>query len=125
MDDTSLKIGALYLGYTDSKPLAFKIRKIFFEPDEVVLSDDEVGTRVEELLNSFPKIPIKDGIELEIAKIKVAKDTKRGPANTKYNNTWFYKGMNSFDCPIIVCGANGRYVVIQHPDFHKYGFVIE
>ena len=96
-----------------------------FDLSEVVLTDDEVGNTVEELLLSFPIVSCENIVTVERQKLQVAKDTNRGVATTNYNNTWFYKGTSPTDSPIIVCGLEDKYYVFKHPDFEKYGFNVK
>lgn len=53
---------------------------------------------------------------------KIAMNTRRGPGNTKFGNTLFYKSKNEYDCPIIVVKKGDLYGIFKHPDFYKYGF---
>lgn len=110
----------------------------------------EIGYAVEIVLSQFPKfIPEKENTtfwnkvltfmslrkwigdtDFSIWKQKheVAKQTRRGVANTVYKNEWrevhFYSGNNMVDRPIIVSELNGKYAIWKHPDFDKYGFVV-
>lgn len=125
-EDKTKPITAFYLTAMEDGRNGFHILRLPFMPDEVVLTDQEVGVKVEELLNEFPTVQHSQndnpGIDLERAKNQVAKDSRRGSAQTNYNNAWFYKGSTQFDCPIIVCGIDDKYIVLKHPNFEKYGF---
>ena len=105
-----------------SKKIAMAILREKIDQSLFVLTESEVGDKVEEILNEFPQIKIEHEIELARAKNQVAIDSRRGIANTNYNNTWFYKGLNAFDVPIIVSQLGDKYYVFKHPVFEKYGF---
>ena len=105
--------------------ISLRILRENFDLSEVVLTDDEVGDAVEELLQSLPTARCDNVVAIERSKLQVAKDTNRGVATTNYNNTWFYKGTSPTDAPIIVCGLEDKYYVFKHPDFEKYGFNVE
>lgn len=62
---------------------------------------------------------------LQSKKNYVARDTRRGPANTNWKNVWFYNGKTVIDRPIIVSEIKGKYAIFMHPDFKKYGFKIK
>lgn len=98
------------------------ILKLPFTANDVVLTDEEVGVRVEELLLTLPKVSVKNSIDLERAKIEVVNNSRRAHPDTNYNNTWVYKGSTKYDAAIFVCGINDKYVVLTHPNFDKYGF---
>ena len=56
------------------------------------------------------------------ASAKIARQNRRGAGNTRFGDTLFYKGVNEFDCPIIVVKKGDLYGIFKHPDFDKYGF---
>lgn len=73
----------------------------------------------------------KDKFELyswHRVKNQIAKQSRRGPGNTRANienlSAMYYKGNAQFDSPIIVSEYNGKYAITKHPDFEKYGFVV-
>ena len=125
-NDTTKPLYAHYLTARDDGASGFRIFRIPFMSNDVTLTDEEVNVKVEELLTEFPTVHISKNynpsIDLERAKIQVAKDSMRAAAQTNYNNTWFYKGSYAFDVPIIVCGIDDKYIVLKHPNFEKYGF---
>ena len=122
LTDKDTENTTIKLFYLTAIPGGVRILKEPFDLSEVVLSDSEVGDRVEELISQFPSLEIENAVALERAKLQVAKATGRGVATTNYNDTWFYKGANSTDAPIIVCGLEDKYYIFKHPNFNQYGF---
>lgn len=57
----------------------------------------------------------------------VAMKTRRGVANIRWNDTFYYNGSHSVDCPIIVSKnlSTGLYAVVFHDDFLDYGFNVK
>lgn len=64
---------------------------------------------------------------------EIAKQSRRGFGKTKVRienlTSVFYKGESPnsalYDVPVIVHEFEGKYAVIKHPDFEKYGFIVE
>lgn len=93
---------------------------------ECIYTLEQVTNLVHEALESFTtKVKINTDIELKSNQLRVAEKCRRGVANTKWNNTWFYKGASPFDAPIIVTHFNNKYAFYKVADFDKYGFIIE
>ena len=53
---------------------------------------------------------------------KIAQNTRRGFGNTRFEDYMYYSGNNAVDRPIIVSEYNGKYALVKHPNFKKYGF---
>lgn len=84
---------------------------------------DTIGDVVEqEILLSFPEIVINKEQELRSAKTRVAFNTRRGMANTNFENVWWYQGQSNADRPIFVVSYEGKYGIWKHPQFKNYGF---
>lgn len=104
---------------------------------ECTLSESEMLTKVEKTLYEFPFTTISSAlgdiqteIQLNRLKNKVALETRRGVANTTYNNVLYYRNNIpnlEIDCdsPLFVLKNGDKYGVYKHPDFDKYGFVVE
>lgn len=120
--DDAIPVFFLTVETQTSKGIAISILREKIDQSLFVLTESEVGDKVEEILNEFPQIKIEDEIQLARAKNQVAIVSHRGTANTNYNTTWFYKGINAFDAPIVVSQLVDKYHVFKHPDFEKYGF---
>ena len=103
------------------------------ESVECSLSEDEMISEVEQLLESFPIYRIDGsatGHMEEIQQLQVrndiAKNALRGAGNTRFKNSLYYKGDNlNVDSPIIVAEHDGKYGIFKHPNFERYGFVLE
>ena len=93
-------------------------------------SEAEMNAQIKELLLSFPKFELLNGEDVQQfgmnrAANLIARNSRRGAGNTQWENVLFYTGGNSSDCPIIVAEHDGKYGVFKHPQFEKYGFVLE
>ena len=68
-------------------------------------------------------------LQWERIKNQIAKQSRRGMANIRAKienlSVSYYKGATPYDSPIIVSEYEGKYAIIKHPDFDKYGFVVE
>lgn len=53
---------------------------------------------------------------------RIAKNTRRGTGNTRFEDFVYYSGKNTIDRPIIVSEYMGNYSIVKHPNFEKYGF---
>ncbi len=94
--------------------------------DVLIETADTIGDKVEEaILTSFPTKVITNKFELRSAQSHVAMTTRRGVANTNWNNVWYYRGTVNprVDQPIFVIKYNDRYGIWKHPLFENYGFV--
>jgi hypothetical protein len=60
---------------------------------------------------------------------QIASQTRRGVGETKVKienlTSVFYLGHSPYDVPLIVSECDGFYAIVKHPDFEKYGFVVE
>ncbi len=127
-DPENTTINLFFLTSYRGEGIELRVLKEQFDLSEVVLTDEEVGSKVEELLLSFPKVKLEAKRDMTINdmlirnKEAVATASRRGRANTNYNDTWFYKGVSPMDAPIIVCGLDDKYYVFSHPNFKLYGF---
>lgn len=143
---TPEKIEAFYLISTnnDNKvPIYFrKIDRKTIAFDQFVYGEDDIGDVVESLLYTFPKWKVEEkGWDDIIARIniRIAQNSRRGVGNSEFESdkgiVCFYSGtqtngIQNFDRPIIVSQyySNERgkvYCITKHPDFDKYGFVVE
>jgi|LakMenEpi03Aug12_release.lakeMendotaPanAssembly.Ray.scaffolds.fasta_scaffold417485_4 hypothetical protein len=99
------------------------------ESVECTLSEDEMITGVEALLESFPVYPADDSISLQDKELEVietiSKNALRGTGNTRFKNSLYYKGDQPVDAPVIVAEVAGKYGIFKHPNFERYGFVLE
>jgi hypothetical protein len=101
------------------------------------LNEIEMLAQVEKTLYEFPVSTINctrgeqlQEIQLNKLKNEVAIQTRRGVANKKFNNVLYYRSnipnmKIEADSPIFVLKNGDRYGVFKHPDFNKYGFVVE
>jgi hypothetical protein len=59
---------------------------------------------------------------------EIAKQSRRGFGKSKVRienlTSVFYQGSTPYDVPVFVHEFEGKYAVIKHPDFEKYGFVV-
>lgn len=102
------------------------------ESVECSLSEDEMISEVEQLLESFPIYRIDGSANDQLKEIQqlqvsndIAKNALRGAGNTRFKNSFYYKGDETVDSPIIVAEHNGKYGIFKHPNFERYGFVLE
>ena len=102
-----------------------RIDKEMFLPEDFTLTEAEVGPAIETLMMRFPIINVANMVDLERAKLNVARETRRGVATTNWNDIWYYKGDSPTDSPIIVVSYEGKYAIFEHPKFMTYGFVVE
>lgn len=107
------------------EPVTIAMERFLVPLTDFVLTDEEVGIKVEELLNEFPVIETKNSVDVERARMNVVRTARRGVANTQFNNTHFYKGSSGTDAPIIVTHRAGKYYVFKHPNFEHYGFTVK
>jgi hypothetical protein len=130
-------LGQIYYMRVDVKPEINVINNtnvflnVYKATVECNLTEAEMVAKVDELLTSFESFnidPLTDrtsiAFEDEIA-FKIQSKSKRGVGNTKYKNSIYYKGDKLSDSPVIVAECEDRYAVFKHPNFEKYGFVIE
>jgi hypothetical protein len=110
----------------NSSNYEFKIDFHSFTLDQLTLTLDQVGAEVERVIGQFPTKVLTNEIDVMRARNDIAKESRRAWANTNFGNTWFYRGSNEIDCPIIVAGGGDadKYMVWKHPDFDKYGFTV-
>lgn len=102
------------------------------ESVECSLSEDEMVANVEKLLESFPIYRIDGSVNVQLKEIEelrvgneIAKNALRGVGNTRFRNSLYYKGDVVGDSPIIVAEHDGKYGIFKHPNFERYGFVLE
>lgn len=124
------QIDAKELGYADSgnevPHISFTIERIKLKEENFTIPESEVGGVVEQLLYQFPhKEASTEKFELQRHIVNVARETRRGMANKNWKNVWYYAGSSAFDHPILVTEYNGKYAVVKHPAFEKYGFVMK
>lgn len=141
------KFNSFYLTIKRESIVSITIERKDITPSDFIHSEDNIGDAVESLLVSFPTWEIEDKKEWNdpdslykkctIARInnKIAQNSRRGVGNSEFEfdkgTVYFYKGYNNqLDSPIIVSqylsneGDKG-YFVMKHPDFDRYGFVVE
>jgi hypothetical protein len=126
------KYSVFYLQINDySSPVEELSMSINSDKIDCALSEDEMISEVESLLGTFPVYKLIDGPDelVTVHELKVKNDiaTKalRGAGNTKFRNALYYKGEQSIDSPVIVAESGGKYGVFKHPNFEKYGYVLE
>ena len=106
--------------------VSLTIEKIKLTEKHFTIPERDVGGVIELLLYQFPhKEPSDEKFELQRHIVNVARETRRGTANKNWKNVWYYSGQNAFDSPILVAEHNGKYAVVKHPAFEKYGFVMK
>jgi hypothetical protein len=119
--------------------LDISIDKEFIPSEEYKYTIDEIGDVVESILLQFPKwdkwVDVADrndrSDDLNYMRIynKIEEQTRRAPLNTKVNienlTSVFHKGKLPYDVPLFVSEYQGKYAICKHPDFEKYGFVVE
>lgn len=109
--------------------------------EEYKYTEDDVGDIVESALMEFPKWdkPLTEECGLYNIGLQIARQTRRGMGETKFTNgkttSIFYTSkkehafpiteINKYDAPLVVSEYKGKYAVVKHPDFEKYGFVVE
>ena len=87
------------------------------------LTEEQLCEQLDAILTSFPESEYdNDDLGKKRAANQVARQTYRGPANTEYKNSIFYRSENWVDAAVIVMESKGRYGIFKHPDFDKYGF---
>lgn len=95
-----------------------------FVTNHPTYTDQEMNDIAKAALLSFDVKDIANNFDIERLKVKVATATRRGMANTNWNNVWYYKGSTNFDSPFIVGKMDeDKYVLFVHPNFDMYGFV--
>lgn len=121
------KLSGIYLTsiIKEDETTTISLERFLIPLTEFNLTEEEVGEKVEELLNQFPIVETKSKSDVERERSRVAKVTRRGFANTQFNNTHFYKGSNGSDAPIIVTHNEGKFHVFKHPKFEQYGFTVK
>lgn len=96
---------------------------------ECKLTEEEMVKEVDSLLTSFEPFrmdPVTDRTVTEDeVSFKIQAKCRRGIGNTRYKNSIYYKGIMASDSPVIVAEFDDKYAVFKHPNFEKYGFVIE
>jgi hypothetical protein len=105
------------------------ILSIGSESVECTLSEDEMISGVEALLESFPVYPVDGSLTLQDKELEVietiSKNALRGTGNTRFKNSLYYKGDQPIDAPVIIAEISGKYGIFKHPNFERYGFVLE
>lgn len=96
--------------------------------DEFKYSYDNVEDVILGLLETFPKVEINNPLELQKAKNNVARVTRMGMANTRYENIYWYDGgsgmwLHQADRLIQVFEHEGKYAVLARPNFETFGFI--
>lgn len=128
------KIHYLFLNKRDDGSITLTIDAL--ENCECTLSESEMLDKVEKTLYDFPSATIsyaddeQKEIQLNQLKNKVALQTRRGVAKVMYNNVVYYRNNIpnievDVDSPIFVLKNGDKYGVYKHPNFDKYGFVVE
>lgn len=115
-----------------------KGRKISLEVDTHALSvnqyiytDDTIESAVIAVLESFSQVEVKNNFELNSACIRVAAQTRRGPANHNWGNVWYYMGTSKgeLDSGFIVSSiyllGERLYAIWKADKFDSYGFTIK
>lgn len=116
------EVKVFYLSMFDSEgALRTHVTKIKVKLD---MNEDEVGEWVEAQLKTYPVVECNGEIAVLRAMNNVARQSLRAPANTNYENIWFYKGESVTDTALFVTGHNGKFAVFKHPHFEKYGFIV-
>ena len=96
---------------------------------ECKLTEEEMIKEVNELLTSFEPFrmdPVTDRTVTEDeVSFKIQEKCRRGIGNTRYKNSIYYKGDTATDSPIIVAEFDDKYAVFKHPNFERYGYVLE
>lgn len=74
-------------------------------------------------LRTLPKTNLSDSR----ASIEVARSSKRGVANKRLDDIVLYRGTvkNDVDCAMVIVKVDGKYGVVKHPDFEKYGLILD
>lgn len=117
------EVKIFYLSMFDSAgAISMKLTKI---KAELNMNEDEVGKWVEDQLKTFPIVECENEFALLRAKNNVARQSCRAPANVNYENVWLYKGSSTTDTALFVVEYDGKFAVLKHPHFEKYGFVIK
>jgi hypothetical protein len=96
---------------------------------ECKLTEAEMVKEVDTILSSFEPYQADSVLDQmatddEVA-IKIEEKCKRGIGNTRYKNSFYYKGDKKSDSPIIVAEFEDKYGVFKHPNFERYGYVLE
>ncbi|MCK9369756.1 hypothetical protein M0R04_07620 [Candidatus Dojkabacteria bacterium] len=105
----------------------FSASDLFDAADNSIFVETEntIGTAVESALQTFPTVELTENYTLDDAKFNILIYTKIAPANTNWNNVWFYKSeVYENDQPLYVIQRGEVYGIIKHPNFSNYGFVI-
>lgn len=106
----------------------------FVIESQVVVCDFDEETLIEklnEIFDSFTTKVTNSQIQIEKAKVHVARRSLRGIANTQWGNAIYYKGQqgphlatSQVDVPVIVGEFEGKYGILVHPKFDDYGFIV-
>lgn len=115
--------------------VGLSIEKATVIKENAIYAKDEVLTAIKrEMSNTFPEYIIEtsgydvakheDVIHVQEQRIsnKVAQQTRRGAAKTKFIDFLYYKGSNPADCPFIVYKFGDKYGIFKHPKADQYGF---
>jgi hypothetical protein len=115
--------------------------------DELIYTEDTIGNRIENVLNSFesvfdlPILTYKFLNDSDLMQFNYGKEQhfnrflyeyknkinyNNYPINMRYKNCFWYSNKNGIvgDQPIIVIKQNKSYGVIKHPYFNSYGMCI-
>lgn len=123
--------------YGDMMPAGIRvvIEKAIIQGHEFMYDSETIGAAVEAALLTFP--PATDTLNgdsndqfcIQRTRTRIAKESKRGVGNqeidTDTHKAVFYNGSNSYDSPLIVAEYDNKFALFKHPDFNKYGRVME
>lgn len=115
--------------------LSIVIDKAVVTDESAIYAKDEVLTALKsEMESTFPEYIIEtsnydvtkheDAIHIQEQQVanKVAQQTRRGFAKTKFLDFLYYKGSTPFDAPFIVYKFDDKYGIWKHPNAAQYGF---
>lgn len=87
---------------------------------------DEILVEAWNELLQLPKFPWKiPSHPNNVVVNQIAFRSRRGVGNAKVGNVIVYRGKNEFDVLMVIVKHGGRYGLVKHPSFNKYGFVVD
>lgn len=88
------------------------------------MTEEQVADFLRWEMATWPKVP-NDKLAISRAVTLIGRKSRRGFANTVWENFQFYKGLNILDAPCVIGHHNDLYGVVKNPNFDDYGFVIQ
>lgn len=122
---------------TENRKISLSLVKEEIEDSAFIYDEANIGDAVERTLFEFdewtdyPEVRDEQYEFIVVHRIRnrIAQETRRGFGETEFvlgnKQVVMYVGKSKSDAPIIVTEKDNKYAIFKHPNFKKYGFIME